>query len=423
MKKILLAILFIIGYEYSVSCQIKLREGNMEDKPILRPQCFDSLTDITYQKRPIDYKKYIGYQIYFKPFSKKCDAIKNYGVYTAAMNYSPVDYLFSNDTSVIIKNGKIPYKEIQVTFDSRLGYKNKKEYDEKIDKEKTNVYMPHFYHYKTDRMTGAIWGNIYSDPDSLGGTYFTITDIKAYNNGLKKLEDIDPTNDRAFTYLYIFLKDEKRNKSLYWKCDVSTLKNYFGDMHPFILVPYFEKLQKTYLNQDVYFPSEKKDLVDVNTRELVTIKKGEVWTCSDVSLSETKKQFVKLTYFLKKGDIEVAMTDRGFILESKHQHELLEQQIKEEEKKRAEEEKMAEDRRKQEEFRADCIRKWGQKKGEMIANGMVSIGMTKEQCETAWGFPINKTISVLTGHAAETWYYGYGSYLYFENDILKIISK
>lgn len=60
---------------------------------------------------------------------------------------------------------------------------------------------------------------------------------------------------------------------------------------------------------------------------------------------------------------------------------------------------------------------------EMIQNGQVEAGMTKEECRLSWGNPksINKTIA--SGEETEQWVYSISSYLYFSNDILEAIQN
>lgn len=64
--------------------------------------------------------------------------------------------------------------------------------------------------------------------------------------------------------------------------------------------------------------------------------------------------------------------------------------------------------------------KFGLTTWNMVLNGKVKIGWTKELCRLSWGEPndINSTLTSRTKH--EQWVYS-GRYLYFENDILTTI--
>ena len=72
---------------------------------------------------------------------------------------------------------------------------------------------------------------------------------------------------------------------------------------------------------------------------------------------------------------------------------------------------------------AAIIKKYGKHYGNLINEGYVELGMTKEMCTEAWGEPddINKTITY--GLVSEQWVYEGGSYLYFENNKLTAIQN
>ena len=71
MKKV---IIFLVASLYlgltSINAQITIRENEVLERPVFKPKYFDSLTNLELQKHPTDYKKYIGYKIYFLPESK-----------------------------------------------------------------------------------------------------------------------------------------------------------------------------------------------------------------------------------------------------------------------------------------------------------------------------------------------------------------
>ena len=90
-----------------------------------------------------------------------------------------------------------------------------------------------------------------------------------------------------------------------------------------------------------------------------------------------------------------------------------------EEARRAEYEQLKkeiEQQRKQE--KQSLIAKYGEKYGILIFEHKVSLGMTKEMCAKAWGFPRNKTIRRKSNGTREVWVYGLAQYLIFENGIL-----
>jgi len=421
--------------------QITVRENSIVEKPVLKPQQFDSSTNFMMQKRIIDYKKYIGYKLFFLATSEN---------HTYSEKGLIIDFLFSYDTIQFIINRKVPFESILVnqTRISGLGDikklkgKSLEKYNAIVDeynlgvKEETNIYQPKFYYERTDMVDGTIYGKIGTIPDSVESKYFTIIDIKGkyQEKEYKKLEDVEiPENKYQYWYYSVGLKikliNESNNDTLYWIVKkASDIKD-----SPFFLVPYFEKLKCLFLNQNfVLRPNIKlENLIDVNTGALINIKKGEVWTCSDISFANSKDFYLTPFYFLKNGDREIKIKlgigvfDEYFMLETDFNRQELEKLKKEEEKKKELEEKMFEEQihkekeqQEKNEFRMDCIAKWGQKMGDYIAEGKVLIGMNKEMCIAAWGKPISINRTIVSGLTIEQWVYGWGTYLYFKNGVL-----
>ena len=63
-------ILLIFGV-YNINAQITILEEDVQEKIASKPRVFDSLSNITYQKDPIQYKQYFGYKLYSLPVSSK----------------------------------------------------------------------------------------------------------------------------------------------------------------------------------------------------------------------------------------------------------------------------------------------------------------------------------------------------------------
>lgn len=434
-NKILLLLILSIT---SINAQITIREQNIIEKPVFKPKQFDSLTNITTQKYPTDYKKYIGYQLFFLPKSKKYKS-----TYNSNNTENIIDFLITNDTVQIKKTGKIPFEQITLTKvfgnPSKLRGAALKQYNEakkkyeNIDKEKTNIYQPTFYHERTDKTRGTIYGKIGTVPDSLYGKYFTIIDIKGRPKGSKdfvKLDDIDfEIGSKWRSSLKIALRNESNNDILYW---IVNRVQFIGE--PFFLVPYFQKQRQVYLNQNIMLRhsdrinSRLQNLIDINTGETINIKYGEVWTCSDISFIETKDSYyLKCFYFLKNGDKEIKIDLESdliqdyFMLETVFKQKELEKHRKEEEKRKNEIERQKKEEQKRIIFKKECIAKWGQKKGSFIADGKVLLGMNKEMCIAAWGNPISRNRTIVNGLISEQWVYGWGTYLYFDNGKLTAI--
>jgi hypothetical protein len=438
-KRILfLAISLNLGFT-SLNAQITIRENDVVERPVFKPKQFDSLTNIVMQKHPTDYKKYIGYKLYFLPKSK------NYkSKYSSDNKERMIDFLFSPDTVQIIKDGKIPFEEITLTKMFRdpailkgpalEQYNDMKANYENIDKEKTNIYLPIFYHEKTEKIDGKIFGKIGTSTDSVCGKYFTILNIEGKepygSKEFKKLDDIELEDGRNWQLsLKITLRKEANQDLLYWFVDQA---RFIGS--PFFLVPYFEKQREIYLNQNIVLRDSDRtntnlqNLIDVNTGATINIKYGEVWTCSDISLIESKDSYyLKCFYFLKNGnrevkiDLESELIRDYFMLETEFIKQELEKKKKEEERKKEEEERKKKEQLDRVKFKNDCIAKWGQKKGSYISDGKVLLGMNKEMCIAAWGHPININRTIVRGLTSEQWVYGWGTYLYFDNGGLSAI--
>lgn len=419
-----------------VNAQVAIRENSIVERAVFKPQQFDSLTNIIMQERPIDYKKYVGYKLFFLPKSK------NYTPqYSSDKKEKIIDFLFLKDTVQIVKEGKIPFEQVDIykiwgneknMKGARLEqYRTLKKKYENIDKEKTNIYQPKFYYERTNRTDGEIYGKIGTIPDSVEGKYFTIIDIKGKepygSKEYKKLEDVELEKERDWQLgLKISLRNELNNDTLYWIVDQARYIE-----RPFLLVPYFEKQRNLYLNQNLVLKDktrtnlELENLIDINTGAIVSIKYGEVWTCTDISFIDSKDTYyLSGFYFLKNGDKEVKielesnLLDKYFMLETEYRKQELEKQKKEEEKVHEEQEREKIRQQEQIKFRNDCIIKWGQKLGTYVADGKVVLGMNKEMCIAAWGNPININRTIVKGLTHEQWVYGWANYLYFDNGIL-----
>jgi len=72
---------------------------------------------------------------------------------------------------------------------------------------------------------------------------------------------------------------------------------------------------------------------------------------------------------------------------------------------------------------AYCIKKYGSKRGKEIAGGIVSLGMTKDMCEEAWGYPAWTNDRITKGKEVETWHYSHIRYLVFQNGLLVTINE
>ena len=112
------------------------------------------------------------------------------------------------------------------------------------------------------------------------------------------------------------------------------------------------------------------------------------------------------------------------------EYEALSEQAHKLEKERAEviaQERAREQQKAREQRRKEIIAKYGQKYGELISNGKVAVGMTKEMCREAIGFyPSNQYKATTASGTSEVWVYNVLNTrmtLYFDDGILYLIES
>ena len=411
----------------SLLAQITIKDEIVE-RPVYKPQPFDSLTNFTAQENFFNYKKYIGYELYCLPFSTKYkfkkESDKNYSrIYNSTFTVK--------DSSLIIEPHKPFYEEdplakmyfpdtTRLNKQQQASYQNLKEKYEKKFVRKTNICYPYFFPNEPKYLDGTPF---YTNPDSLSGHYFTILDFEFFKyNKYYSFENFDPGYDKFFKFR-VKLKNNLTGDTLYWNTSS------YHDDPAMVLVPYLVKQQqfksKKFVTQRTF--TEK---VDTHTGEIYTIKPFETWECVDVAFVNTSKDyFVHLYYFLRNGDKEITFESREindeqcFITEEKYLFLEAEKQRKKEEieRERVERERMA----KEEKIKHEkaIIEKYGSKIGTYINNNQVVIGMTAKMCEESWGRPINVYTTYLQNQIYEQWVYDMGTYLYFKNGILTAIQK
>ncbi len=217
---------------------------------------------------------------------------------------------------------------------------------------------------------------------------------------------------------------------------------------PFILPAFFEKSKSYYLNKK--FISKQAFLTtDINSGERISISKNEEFECVDISIIDIKKKyqaFVPSSFFYipllvfrnnKNNEIIVNFFKGRSLLAKNNINDYYPYNIKpkifdfhsEKEYELSLISKLEQENLKQEKIKLkeakqqDIINKYGNYFGKLINNNKVSVGMTKEMCKISWGYPfsINETITENT--KIEIWQYNYKTFLYFENNKLKIINQ
>jgi hypothetical protein len=255
-------------------------------------------------------------------------------------------------------------------------------------------------------------------------------------------------------------------------------------MKGFILVPYFVKMKQLYQNKYLIFTckykygcgallSDFKIIVKTEDNEgnkisipkEVNLTQYSKWLCSDVTLLKRNQvytaQYIKehawekgVEYFNSYDIFYILKNDMGETIALNNINNLLQEDLLNEDyrdhdgcfilekdyiTRQANKKLQAQQldaKQKQEELlqkqneeseiakrKTECINKFGNENGTLIADGKVAIGMNKEMCKYSWGDPLwtDKTITEQTVY--EKWHYGYGYILNFIDDKLTVIKE
>ena len=458
-------ILLIFG-AYNINAQITILEEDVQEKIVSKPRVFDSISNITYQKDPIQYKQYIGYKLYCLPVSNKYSSSsllqkKEFKYKTPREivlphpSYEKTDvgklFVYLATTKREEQTGRIPDADVsKLKGESLKQYREKEAEYEKQFIASTDIYKPNVFGSASDLPRNDIKNfaknNIYTPYDSIQNTYFTVLNIELADGGIaaKKgqfsaLEEFDGNCD-GLSVLRFTLKNEKNGDELYWVLECRNLKS-----SCMFLVPYFEKMQKTYKGRPVVSTKQIEKLADINTGEMVNIQPGEVWQCYDVTFVNTKKhQFIQPFFLLEKNGAKVMISfddftvkyegiltraENGytyypqFILEQDYNEIIAQRQRTAEERQRLAEERQRQEELAQQEHNKQIIQKYGNKYGKLICEGKVCLNMTKEMCLEAWGEPLYINSTIVKGLTHEQWVYGWHNYLYFDNNVLTAIQN
>lgn len=439
MKKLLLAVMLIVGAGL-LNAQITIMDGSIQEKIVSRPHPFDSLSNITCQTDPMQYKQYIGYKLFCLPLSTKfkckysdCTVyeqnFKQKTLQTMEMPHAPfaqtdVAKMFG-DIKKLKGNALAQYKTLEADYENSY-------------KVTTDIYKPMFSKHVPNQH------KYYTPFECIQNTYYTILNIEISESqlnpkfcALDEFENTHKSNPNSF-YLRFTLKNETSGEELYWFTRSSDLP--YSVM---FLVPYFEKMQQLYKGHNVVPTTEFANLVDINTGDAVTIHPKEVWTCYDVTFVNLKEeQWIKPFFFIEREGVKVKIKfedfskecngiftqeDRihrpMFMLEDEFNEIVAEKERAIEEQKRIEEEKLRAEEEARKERNKQIMQKYGNRLGTLICNGQVCLNMTKEMCRAAWGEPISINSTIVQGAVYEQWVYDWQTYLYFDNGILKAIQE
>lgn len=231
-----------------------------------------------------------------------------------------------------------------------------------------------------------------------------------------------------------------------WKIDLAWISN-----------GYFEKIKQLYLGKElVYIHQDNEDdireythfqdrFMNYNTRRNLAkkIPCNSVWKCTDILVLPGKLSFgdcdnrvilnieneeygkyyifaAELLELKERSKIKgLGFKEKFLTMEEFHRYQSVQNQLRAAAKAKAEK-AAAEKALRESERRNNIITKYGSSVGNMILRGEIMIGMSKQQCLEALGFPqrINRTITATMVY--EQWVYD-SKYVYFENDKLVTI--
>lgn len=427
----------LLLHSYFLFSQITITEiEKREEKIVMKPEPYDSLKNWEQFEKMGDYKKYIGLQIYLPPFSNpKMNSDPNYDSQLLLLSITPVTIPVNTPNKLLEINN--------MSYDSILTY----------------VYRP--YHYFSGKFYGYCYAGISPNSNLVSNNYYTIIDV-IYGEKMDKLwkqmdsllsrENILSRNNNT-KYKYIdwkgFDEEKQPSKLLMLRNDKDGDTLYCRSYDSFILVPYFVKQKELCLNKyfiyddgirwgsyinEPFTVEDNRFIVKYednngyvkNTGKKIIVSRGSKWLCSDVTLL---KPSYEIHYILKNdNDEQIALKNIGGFVElngyikresdNKLQLQQLETRQKQEKLISIENKNKAIEKHK-----AECISLFGKQNGELIAQGKVQIGMSKEMCKVAWGKPYWTDKSTTEYYVSEDWYYGFGFSLHFNNGILKRIDE
>lgn len=229
--------------------------------------------------------------------------------------------------------------------------------------------------YKSDEKSKS---NIYKCCDGNRSKY---TDLKGkYFRVLEVLPDNKGSNNR---YYFLKLMEKDSKDILYYKYDSQYSSNF-----PFIVVGYYEKMRNNVIGK-TYILRTLDEIYDVRTGKKINFTNGTEWKCVDFTIEDKYYRLVHI--------FENSLGERIKSGGNKGRVTFWEKETAEN-------------------YRS----KFGDQNWELIVNGKVSIGMTKDMCELSWGKPdkINETIT--SEITSEQWVFADNT-LYFDNGILTAI--
>ena len=399
------------------------------------------LNNIVYTDRPYLYFLFVGQKVLF--FSRNIESTINVDYYE---NFSLTHF----DTL---------WNEKPDTIWHRIR-KHPKPKDYTIVPIVSDKYKPVFI--KNKRVSDCNIGQ--SNIDSLKSGYYTpANEIEGKSFGIIKFDSQKCLFGKEEYYKLVFTMISDNNDTIIWRTN-SLISKYH--CFPLILVSTLEKYKRNFLGKEFRLQESSltyKEFVALDLNKLNDyIKLPSNLKCTDLKFIGDKNEFMIPCLILQDSvgqqfGVPIAETpnakwylrtgnDNIFTKPTKYNqiiakpNDLVDIEIIKEQNRIKKETKLATDKQRKEvemkelqekenaqkevaAYRMKLIKKYGKHYANIILEGSVQIGMTKQMCIESWGKPedINTTIGSYGRH--EQWVYGDGNYLYFENGILTTIQN
>lgn len=281
------------------------------------------------------------------------------------------------------------------------------------------------------------------------GKYYTLVDIPEI--GLSEYE-----GKYTVRYIYLQLVDDKGKKIKGENVSNGILESYMWDFNErlgdYLCVGYYEKLKEIMIGKWYIAKGRGPKARPLDGQSEVLW--GHFYQCVDIAVVQNDMHY-ELDLFLRDRNgvtLMTAATSENLSLlqeESAYNDSIRIEREKEAERIRQNQIRMEEERIRREEVarqkaiqdsiqqvndsiqlaqrKTKIIKKYGKYYGNLILEGKVVRGMTKEMCKESWGEPDDINVSIGSWGRHEQWVYEHkymsDSYLYFENGKLTTIQN
>lgn len=329
--------------------------------------------------------------------------------------------------------------------------------DFRMDTVYSDVYSPRFFRYfGLDDITPL--GCSLHEAKGIGSLDYSgqirsgwFTPAEAIEGRSFEILGIEKSKPEDSELLMFRLRDED-GKVLYWFAHAGKdPKNLRREYYPAVIEGALGKYRAKYLGKDFFLTGRKPEAKGYTSSfgltahtmqgEETTLRFDSELHCTDVRLigdgtgyavpsfvfekkEDSVQVYIPLTRYPRPFGIEgYRLSDQKAFVD-----ELVLTPSAEVYARRAAEERQREEARlkrekEQKERKAALYRKYGKYSADLILEGRVQIGMSREMCREAWGSPDDINRSSGSWGVHEQWVYGLGSYLYFENGKLSSIQN